>query len=173
MNWIGFFRVNQPPLLLERPKSTFRNGWGKLCSIVLSFSTRRRQKRLLKKFFSKYWLEAYISEVKIPYKLHSHKLLNQDRIGTYYRDQRWKWPGKIFVGVGARTCDLALQCCCERLFCLAFFRLIRDPAPWYSCWVVGLLEAVAIFVAGVRTWPVQESIHPNNTGPTAKLTASR
>ena len=35
------------------------------------------------------------------------------------------------------------------------------------------LEAVAIFVAGVWPQPVQESIHPNNTGPTARLTARR
>ena len=35
------------------------------------------------------------------------------------------------------------------------------------------LEAVAFFVAGVRTQPVQGNIYPNNTGPTARLTARR
>ena len=37
--------------------------------------------------------------------------------------------------------------------------------------MVGLLEAVAIFVARVRTRLVLESVHPNKTGPTARLTA--
>ena len=57
--------------------------------------------------------------------------------------------------------------------CLAFFWLISNAAPWYSWWVVGVPEGVAIFMAGVRTWPIQWNIHPNNTGPTAGITACR
>ena len=44
-------------------------------------------------------------------------------------------------------------------------------APWFNCSVVGLLEAVTIFMAGLWTRPVQGGIHPNNTSPTAMLTA--
>ena len=75
-------------------------------------------------------------------------------------------------GSNSRLCA-AVLCCCERLFCLALFWLIGDPAPWYCCWVIGLLEAIVISMARVQTRPVQESIHPNNTGFTARPVYSR
>ena len=87
-----------------------------------------------------------------------------------------KWPEKSLTALGLELATFrsaSLLCCCKQLFCLAVFQLMNDPVPWYSWWVVGLIEAVAIFMARVRTRPVQGRIHSNNTGPPARLTAHR
>ena len=68
---------------------------------------------------------------------------------------------------GSNSRPFAPQCAPETPPTSAFL------LPWYSCWVEGLPEAVSIFMARVWTQPIQGTIHPNNTGPTARLKARR
>ena len=91
--------------------------------------TRRRQIVSCHHFFSKYLLVASISEVKIPYKSHSNKWLNQGQNSHLKLINIIVMEDEIFIGAGAWTRDFTLRCC-EPLFCLALSGWSEIQRPW-------------------------------------------
>ena len=138
-------------------------------------------------FFLNIGLRGLYSEVKIPNMLpvmihlthvHAKFAPNQNRhiqihvhIIAGYREWRNR-PKKIlcrWLGSNPRPCAPLVRA--TLLACVS----PASPAPWCSCWVVGLEldDADAILLAGVDSGPPSSSIPPKQHRPTAWLTALR
>ena len=121
-SWFAYFLVSVQPLLsdfgyLPRQRICFvawhfkRKDFLTFCSLNFcpcqpgyrqSIGRCRRDSSV----FFKYWHEAFISEVKIPYKLHSHWSQPVQNRHSYSDSKQWQ---KNFVGDRARTYDLAFH----------------------------------------------------------------